>query len=959
MQPPERNQGQSPDTRVAALFADAPEEAQPFIRRLTAELNRCPDPDLALTTFDRLTSSVINRQSFFKTLTDFPPIIARLVRLFISSSHLSEILVRDFHLSYLLITPERDARPLSPKTLADTIDRILNHATFSISGKLSAIRSLKERELLKIGIQDYILNVPLETTLVAISDLADAIVNAVSVLVYDVLTARYGTPNTSYGVVALGKLGGRELNYSSDIDLIFVYNQEGLLEKTTYHEFFALHAEGLIKHLTESTSGGMLYRTDARLRPDGNSGPLARASQAYHHYYESRGRLWERQMLIKARPIAGDLSFGRKFIDSLSPFVYPKTFFESPIDEIANMKWRIEEKKSAVKELNIKTCQGGIRDVEFIVQALQLMNGGENTSLRTTNTLDGIRVLLGAGLLKPNEAEQLSKGYIFYRKVEHLLQVQSFTQTHLVKDSDPETERLAFLLNLENRTVFRSVLNEHMTRIRILFETVFLSSSDPTVGSFNLLDESLGSGAEGVLLRSGIEHPETAHTILRQLAFGRFPRMNRRSDIKAFETLLPLLISDLKSVPNPDHTLANLERILCGYPFPETIFKYLAGHEDYRSALVTLSSFAHSLTHVLCEKPSYLDYLMTRIPEWKNGDTREPHVASHGSLFVYKQVQTLKLVLQLEWGILDLPTFHQRITELAENIVLERFQSVFSTTDEIVFLALGKFGGRELGLKSDLDIVFVCSDHADVNGLMEKCRVFLQSTSANTSEGKLYEVDVRLRPDGKKSPLVVSESTYRSYFENRAMFWERQALTKARTLCGPDDLRQRLDRMVKSILYDQPLQEVWRQQIADMRQRQISEKISTADDSRLEIKYARGGLTDIEYAIQALQMKAGTKTSDLRDTVPLAEAMKRLKTQELPKAEMFEDILEAYSFLRRVEHYHFVALDRKSNKLPNDEKQLALLAKFCKLYTKEAFLEFLSVQKNKAEIFFKSVIEND
>lgn len=943
---------------------NVPDTHTVFLQRLHYELKQNPSPDEVLNCFEQLTRSVINKVSFYKMLCDFPPIIARLVRIFTSSRFLSDLIIKDFEYTYFLIRPDLDCKSFDIQQLRKSVKSILYNTTYSINRKMDQLRILKRRELLKIGIRDYILDDPLDVTTRAVSTLADELVQAVLTMTNQAFVEKYNPPSTVFSVIALGKLGGGELNYSSDIDLMFVYSEEGTIayhgHEITHHEFFNQICRAVISGMTYSSPEGQLYRVDTRLRPDGDSGPLARCVSGFIHYYESRGQLWERQMLIKARCIAGDMEFGQHFLEQLRPFIYPITFFESPLKEIAQMKWRIEEQKSTDK-LNIKICPGGIRDIEFVVQALQLINGGRIPGIQTGNTLSGLTKLFENNLLSENEYRILTDSYIFYRKIEHILQIAEDRQTHSLSGETKQVSKISFLLNFNSTETFLRQLDTCLEKIRLIYNTVF-EASKIIVNQDNMIQlfctDTLNTELQDRLMQSGFESPYNAHRILRLLNFGQFPKLYSIKTQELFAQLLPNLLAIVKKTPNPDQTIMNFERLVAGYPFTDMIYNTFLNQQQFLDLVVHICTYSNTFVNVLCKSPSYVDYLISHYQDWINSDDYLPHIefSNYRNFHVFKNMEFLKLAIQYHYGKKRDDQLYKNLSELADFLLKKVFQKYFSDSDAVSLVGLGKLGGRELSYKSDLDIVFVCKDKADVDDLIAKSKIFLNEITAMTSHGRLYEIDARLRPEGKQAPLVVTVSRYSDYLENRAMFWERQALVKSRFICGDISVEEKVFRLFEKIVYEKGLGTDEIHAIAAMRQRQTKEKVKDISTVIHDFKFSRGGILDIEYVIQAFQMKFGRENTSLR-TGNTLQAIHALGELSLITKEEFQILSENYLFLRNLEVYDYLAFERKSNKLPQDEKQLAFLSKFLKFNKDNRLLEYLSQIKKQNEVLFSKLMQ--
>lgn len=945
------------------IIENVPDTHTVFLKRLQYELKQNPAPDDVLNYFEELTRSVINKISFYKMLCDFPPIIARLVRIFTSSRFLSELITRDFQYTYFLIRPDQDCKPFDQPALQSSIKAIMSNTTYSVNRKMEQLRILKRREVLKIGIRDYILDDPLESTARAISTLADELIRAATTISIQELSKKNGFPPTEFAVIALGKLGGQELNYSSDIDLMFVYREEGVIvidgHELSYHEYFNTLSQKLVSSITYSGREGQLYRVDTRLRPDGDSGPLARCISGVMHYYETRGQLWERQMLIKARCVAGDVDFGSRFLANLAPFIYPKTFFESPLKEIAHMKWRIEEQKSSDK-LDIKICPGGIRDIEFILQALQLINGGKVPDIRTGHTLTGLKKLVENKLLSEDEYRILTENYVFYRKIEHILQISEDRQIHSLSGETKEISKLAFLLNIKNPDDFVKQLDSSREKVREIYRSIFeMTPHQPLQNELQqiFLTDTLSPVFNQKLREAGFQSPANAYRILRLLHFGQFPKLYSIPTQESFLNLLPLFIAEIHKTPDPDHTLMNFERLVMAYPFTDMLYKTLLGRRELLQALIHLSVYSHTFTNVLCE-PSCLDYVISHYSDWMNesGYSSDREFVNFKDIPVFKNMEFIKLALQFRNGKFQREILYKNLSRLADLILEKIFAKHFSPLDAIAVIGLGKLGGCELSFKSDLDVVFVCDDHSDVDHMIVKSKNFLNEITEITGRGRLYEIDARLRPEGKQAPLVVTVSRYSDYLESRAMLWERQALIKARYICGDKTTSEKICHVFRSAVFETefPVSDI--RAIVNMRQRQMKEKIKTVSDVTYDIKFSRGALLDIEYLVQAYQMKFGKKHYSITISVNTIDAICELEKNVIISENDAKALIDHCLFLRELEVYNYLVFDRKSNKIPSDEKQLAFLENFCKFNKDNRLVEHLYQIKKEIEFLFSKLI---
>ncbi len=899
-----------------------------FLPRLWSELERYPDPDFLLNQFERLTRSVVSVSSLYQTLATFPPLTARLVKFFAISPFLSEVFFRDFQYAYLLLRPEIDCIPFNPSILSRA-----DNPSYSFTRQLDELKIIKNQELLKIAIRDFILEVPIEETMASISRLADAVLKSV---LEKIIHNKFPDVPVPFSIYALGKLGGAELNYSSDIDLMFVYDAEGEFlsngKNLSHHEFFNRLCSEFVACLNKSTREGQFYRVDTRLRPDGDSGPLARSVNSCLHYYESRGQLWERQMLIKARPIAGDAAFGMKFLSKLDPFVYPKTHFESPMHAIAQMKWRIEEKHQTTIGFNIKTGAGGIRDVEFIVQALQLLNGGQQKDLRCGNTITSLTLLRDAGHLSFSEYTSLSEAYVFFRRIEHLLQIRENQQTHEIP---AEASTIASLLKLGSEKMFRDHLQERTSGVRKIFDSVFEIPTELRDDSDLFLSERLTPSLEKKLVEYRYEHPAQAHRLLRSLALGHFPKLYSNLTREHFSRIANNLLDRLALTPSPDQTLLNFERFSAAQPWIDSWYVSLL-NPNTLDRVIRIASLATPMTMLLSDRASVFDFLLATNLDDKNEIKNFPEHT------VLKKIAWIKYALSLPSRIEHVLL---SLSGLADHILHAIFERHFGNAP-IALFALGKWGGSELSFKSDLDAIFVCSDTADIDDLIGRAKKMTEEVCAVTSHGKLYELDARLRPEGQQSPLVVTLSRYREYFDGRAMLWERQSLLKARFVSGDAIVKAQFDAFVDGVLFERPFGEAEFGEISKMRARQTKEKSKTS--SGFDLKFSGGGLLDIEYLIQAHQIKNRIAEPN---TPAAIEKLSHIHPE-------FRPLKASYLFYRSLEIALFVQLDRRSTSLPTDEKQLDFLSRFCELKSVNDLSNILSEHQNLVRKIFRDFMKD-
>jgi len=488
-------------SRVLDRLAGPLDNLSPLPASVLAAAATLPLPDRALRNLERFVESAGTRDSLFRRLRESEPLCHGVLTVLGHSRFLTDILIRNPEYLFWLFEETPGLRvPLSKRALRSELDRELEHLA-DAGDRLRALRRIHRRELLRIGAGDVLGFKEVAQIGRELSDLADVVLEAALVAAYDGLVRVHGHPCGPRGsrahfiVVSLGKLGGRELNFSSDIDLMFVYDDDGHTRGRRIAEidnsaFFNRLGERLIQILTDVTEDGIMYRVDMRLRPEGELAPLARSVRNHWIYYEMRGALWERQMLIKARRAAGSYKLWRRFQQMLVPFVYPAHFTMKPQEEIRRIKQRIEAEIQDRPERgnNIKLQPGGIRDVEFTVQCLQMLSGRVDESARCISTLPAIAALENTGALEPSEADDLRRAYCFLRRLENLLQIAEGRAIYAVPDADDERRGLAAFFGLDSAEKFDRLLAHHVGRVQAIYTAVLFDDAEEDALEWLLTD---------------------------------------------------------------------------------------------------------------------------------------------------------------------------------------------------------------------------------------------------------------------------------------------------------------------------------------------------------------------------------------------------------------------------------------------------------------------------------------
>ena len=931
---------------------------QPLPARVLAEVLASGSPERALHHLDRFLEAAAGRPELYERLLHSPALREGLTRILAHSSFLTDLLVRSpGHLRWLFEETPHLTLPLPPEELRARQRQALHDA--GEAGWADALRRFQRRELLRIGTAEILGCKDVSQVGRELSDLADVTVAAVLENLTRSLNRTHGRPSTGRGrparfcVLGLGKYGGRELNFSSDIDLLFLYDEDGAtvgprgVKGIGNGLFYDRLAERLIQVLTEVTPEGFLYRVDMRLRPEGEMGPLTRSLRSYWIYYESRGELWERQMLIKARRSAGSERLGRLFRDMLIPFVYPAHFAVSPSEEIHRIKERIEAGARHRPEggNNIKLQPGGIRDIEFVVQCLQLLHGRRTARARSGGTLASIERLRQAGALTPEEARALREAYRFLRRLENLLQIDAGRPTYAVPEDGSEQAAALGDRLLNGQGSLSAAVAAHLSAVRAVYDSVFGSDRQPGPAGAGdprwLLDAPAASeGVRPALEPSGFRETGTAHRLLRQLGANPMLTSSGRTNL---EDLLVPLLPQLAATPDPDGALLRFAGIVDAYGAPGAFYGMALAHPRFLSMLVTICGRSALLAGLLQNEPGLLDELVGldlsgRMPPLDRAARTDP-----------ARLRRFRNNALLQIGADDLlgltpgeETFH-RISDLADEVVSAVVDETLAALSRrlgrpragrrqdrearFACFAGGKAGGRELDFASDLDLFFLYEGEGRTGRGVDNAEYYsaaVRQVLQALGEG-LFEVDARLRPEGSRAPVVISLPAYRSYLRTRASTWERLALTRVRWIAGDEGLGRRVLRAIEAFVYGSPLTPEMVDEIADMRRRM--EPAPRARRGRVvDIKRGPGGIVDAEFIAQILLLHHGPRRRDLRETSTRVVLERMVEAGVLDRRDG-RRLLLGYERLRLLQKALRLGEGHSSHVLPADPAARSILAR--------------------------------
>ena len=702
-----------------------------------------------------------------------------------------------------------------------------------------ALRFWKGREMTRVAVRELAAVAPLEETTGELSQIAEICLRRVFQF-WDVeLRQRYGSPRADFAILALGKLGGSELNHSSDVDLLFLYSEEGqLTPHISYHQFFNRLGNKILETFSMPHPSGLLFRVDLRLRPEGSAGPLARSLESMENYYAGFGETWERIALIKARGIAGSRELAYDFLRLHQPFIYPKSATRDLLEEVASIKHRIERDVVGPEKLerDVKLGRGGIRDIEFIVQTLQLIHGARNPFLQESSMLKALRALRELDLLPHDDVLALDNAYRFLRRVEHRLQIEAEQQTHTVPDEPNPLSRLAQSLRFSSASDFTAALHNRMGAVRPIFQRII----------------SEGPAQPAKITVEFFRDPKQAEKALRDLERGAASFHVATRTRQIFQRLSPILLMWISKAADPDTTLNQFVRFVESYGLRSLLFELLVTNPKLLELVVKTFDASRFAGDLLIRRPQLLEDI-TRDPTFdeprslpENLQRLESLGASADNLDpvrAYRQRQLLRIILREIVGLATPASVSAELSDLAEACLI--FTARLIGDEQLTIIALGKFGGRDIGYGADLDVVFVGRENRAGQNL-------ISAMAQPTAEGNIWALDTRLRPEGENGPLVCSLQTYQSYYENRAQLWEMQALTRARAISGPQ--KNQFMELAKSAWLRASQDPELLVKIDSMLERIRRDRGSGSDV--LDLKTGYGGIIEAEFLVQALQMRA-------------------------------------------------------------------------------------------------------
>lgn len=827
-----------------------------------------------------------------------------LAALFGNSPHLTQLARTDPAVMCRILAD--GAEPVVAEALADL--SAARGANDDETALMRRLRTAKRRIGLAVAVADIAGAWSLAKVTGALSDLADAALGATAAHLLRT-AAQAGAfcltdptrPEDGSGLVvlAMGKLGSRELNYSSDIDLIILYDRDRIQTEDPdgLQRRFVRLTRDLVRLIETLTADGYVFRTDLRLRPDPGATPIAMSIAAAESYYESLGQNWERAAMIKARPVAGDLEAGQQFLAHLRPFIWRKSLDFDAIQDIHSIKRQIHAHygggRIAVAGHDIKLGRGGIREIEFFAQTQQLIFGGREPKLRLAPTLQALDALASCGLVANEVVGDLKEAYEFLRRVEHRLQMIDDAQTQTLPADPRALQALAVFLGFADTGAFSDALLARLRTVENHYARLFEHA--PSLGAEGQVQGNLvftGVDADAATLATlsglGFRNAESVHATIRGWHHGRYRAMRSTRARELLTELTPALLKALASAPDPDGAFVRFDAFLAGLPAGVQLFSLFHANLGLLTLVAEVMGAAPGLAEHLSRRPALLDAVVSpgflEPPPERVALARDLDRQFAPAIYVEEVLDTsrrwahdrrFQIGVQFLKGLLSPEATAAAYSDVAETVIaalLPRIEDEFSRVHGrlpgagMVVLAMGKLGGREMTPTSDLDLIFIydvppgieISDGSKplppIQYYARLSQRLINAVVCLTAEGRLYEVDMRLRPSGNKGPLAVSLDSFTFYQDREAWTWEHLALTRARPVAGPVALRARLAAAIHKVLTRPRDPDRLVADVAAMRARMAAEHGS---DALWDLKHFRGGLVDVEFAAQYLQLRYG------------------------------------------------------------------------------------------------------
>jgi glutamate-ammonia-ligase adenylyltransferase len=742
-------------------------------------------------------------------------------------------------------------------------------------------------------------------------------------------------------VLAMGKMGAGELNYSSDIDLIVFFDPAAptLAPDIEPQPFFVRVTQGLSRLLQQRTGDGYVFRVDLRLRPDPASTPVAISTASALHYYEREGRTWERAAMIKARPCAGDSRAGEAVVAEIAPFVWRKHLDFAALADVHDMKRQMQtfrgQSEIAVEGHNVKVGRGGIREIEFFAQTQQLIAGGRHPELRVRPTLEALNVLASNNWITFAARDELTAAYLFLRRVEHRLQMVADEQTHTLPEDIEAVERFARFLGYDGRAAFATDLLRHLNCVQRHYGRLF--EGDPTgTAKLPAADYSMGPDDARLLehfAKLGFRKPIMVAETVRQWMAGEYRVLRVESTRQAFVEFIPALIDGLAHAEEPDNAVIAFDRLLQALQRGGRLISLLSQNRDLVALVALVLGAAPRLGDMVARQPQILDGLIDprffgAMPDQRELSARLAATLAEAysyeefldRLRLFGQESLFLIGTRILSGTVSAPQASVAFADVAEGIVntlhglvTDQFAAQHGRIkgQETAILAMGKLGSREMTASSDLDLILIYDfdhEHPDSDGArpLHGAQYFARLTqrlisafTTRTNYGVLYDVDMRLRPSGRAGPLASRLDSFADYQDREAWTWEHMALTRARVISASPPFGRMIEQIIREVLTRPRERDVIASDVAEMRRAIAIEK---GEDDIWDLKYAKGGMVDIEFIAQFLQLVHAAEHPEILSVNTLAVFDNAARLGVLPQsaAEVLRPAARLYHDLTQI-----------------------------------------------------------
>jgi [glutamine synthetase] adenylyltransferase / [glutamine synthetase]-adenylyl-L-tyrosine phosphorylase len=840
--------------------------------------------------------------------------------------------------------PERHLAELIERTRRDV------SAAASEADVMRRLRRTKSEAALLIALCDIGGVWPVTRVTAALTELAVASVQAAlrHVLRQEAARGRLLPPNfdspeddSGLIVLAMGKMGAGELNYSSDIDLIVFFDSAAptLAPDIEPQPFFVRVTQTLARLLQQRTGDGYVFRVDLRLRPDPASTPVAISTRSALHYYEREGRTWERAAMIKARPCAGDAGAGEALLAEIAPFVWRKHLDFAALADVHDMKRQMQtfrgQSEIAVEGHNVKVGRGGIREIEFFAQTQQLIAGGRHPELRVRPTLEALKVLASSNWITLEARDELTAAYIFLRRVEHRLQMIADEQTHALPDDAEAVERFARFFGYDGRAAFARDLLGHLNIVQGHYGKLF--EGDP-VGTAKLPAVDYSAGPDDPRLLEhlaglGFKKPIMVAQTLQQWMAGDYRVFRTEATRSAFVEFVPALISGLADAEEPDHAVTAFDRFLQALQRGGRLISLLSQNRDLVALVALILGAAPRLGDMLARQPQIMDGLIDprffgAMPDRRELSARLAATLADANSYeefldrlrLFGQESLFLIGTRILSGTVSAQQASVAFADVAEGIVdtvhglvTDRFAAQHGRIkgQETAIVAMGRLGSREMTASSDLDLILLYdfdSEHPDSDGArsLQGAHYFARFTqrlisafTTRTNYGVLYEIDMRLRPSGRAGPVASHVTSFAEYQDREAWTWEHMALTRARVISSSPDFRGKIERIIRDVLTRPRDAGGVANDVAEMRRAIALEK---GEDDIWDLKYAAGGMVDIDFIAQYLQLVHAAKKPDILDvsTMRVLDNAARLGVLPQSAAEILRSAAHLYHDLTQI-----------------------------------------------------------